>query len=62
VALLTVIESYAIVDKTPAAKQVLQKRAAPPQIKEIKKVAKKPIPVKSTSDKTNSKKRVGELT
>ena len=61
-ALLTVIESYAIVDKTPAAKQVLQKRAAPPQIKEIEKAAKKPISIKSTPARTKSKKQVEELT
>jgi hypothetical protein len=41
---------------------VLQKRAAPPQIKEIEKAAKKPISIKSTPARTKSKKQVEELT
>jgi hypothetical protein len=60
--LLTVIESYTIVDKIHAAAETPEKTSPPAQIREIEKAAKKPISIKSTPARSKSKKQVEELT
>jgi len=61
--LLTIVESYAIVDKTAESTNVLQKKNTSRQVKTIKQAPKKPIQIKSTSPRTKpDKKQVEELT
>jgi len=61
--LLTIVESYAIVDKIAESTNVLQKKITLRQVKTIKQAPKKPIQIKTTSPRTKpDKKQVEELT